>query len=234
MSSPTTDVDRAHAALERVLDYRFADRALLAAALTHPSYAAEHPGSTDYQRLEFLGDAVLELAVTHFIYEELPTASEGEMTLLRAAVVAEPALAAIAVEWGIPGLMLLGRGEDQSGGREKRSILSDIVEALVAAVFLDAGFERVEAIVHEHWAPGIRERAGAPGQLDYKTRLQESLVATGRTVEYTVTETGPQHAKQFTAIVFGSGAALATGAGTSKKRAEQAAARRALANLDKD
>lgn len=232
MTGRTPDVDAAVAHLGLVLGYRFADRGLMAAALTHPSYAAEHPGVVDYQRLEFLGDAVLELGVTHFIYKELPGASEGEMTLLRAAVVAEPALAAIAVAWGIPDLMFLGRGEDQSGGRAKKSILSDVVEAVLAALFIDGGFEQVETTIHEHWEPAIRERVGAPGELDYKTRLQESLVAIGRTVEYAATETGPQHAKQFTATVFGSGEPLATGSGTSKKRAEQAAARQALDDLE--
>jgi ribonuclease-3 len=231
MSNRVPDVDGAWTHFARVLGYRFNDRALLGAALTHPSYAAENRGAADYQRLEFLGDAVLELAVTHFIYEAFPEASEGEMTLLRAAVVAEPALAAIGEAWEIPDLMLLGKGEDQSGGRAKQSILADIVEALLAAVFLDAGFERVEVIVRDHWASGIRERSGAPGQRDYKTRLQEVLVATGRTVEYTVTETGPQHAKRFTATVLGSGEMLAIGSGTSKKRAEQEAARRALESL---
>ncbi len=232
MNARTPDVDAAVTHLRQVLDYQFFDCGLLAAALTHPSYAAEHPGVADYQRLEFLGDAVLELAVTHFIYEELPGATEGEMTLLRASVVAEPALAEVAVAWGIPDLVLLGRGEDQSGGRLKQSILSDVVEALLAALFLDAGFDRVEAIVQEHWGTGIRDRSGTPGQLDYKTRLQESLVASGRTVEYTVTEAGPQHAKHFTATVLGSGEKLAIGEGTSKKRAEQAAAHQALDSLN--
>ena len=232
MTDRTPDVDAAVAHLGLVLGHQFSDRGLMVAALTHPSYAAEHPGVDDYQRLEFLGDAVLELGVTHFIYRELPGASEGEMTLLRAAVVAEPALAAIAVAWGVPDLMFVGRGEDQSGGRAKASILSDVVEALLAALFIDAGLEQVEETIHEHWAPVVRDRADAPGDLDYKTRLQELLVAIGRTVEYTVTETGPQHAKKFTAIVLGSGNVLATGSGTSKKRAEQAAARQALAELE--
>ena len=221
---PQTAAER----LERVLGYRITDVALLERALTHPSYASEHARSADYQRLEFLGDAVLELAVTHFIYREYPSAPEGDMTLLRAAVVSEPALAAVADAWGIGDLVLLGRGEDSSGGRDKRSILSDVVEAVIAAVFLDAGLDRAEGIVRDHWGPMIQERAGAPGHRDYKTRLQELLVAAGRTVQYDVVEEGPQHAKHFTATLHSSGEALATGAGTSKKRAEQDAARQAL------
>ena len=216
--------------LEDALDYRFDNDALLVAALTHGSYASEHPGAADYQRLEFLGDAVLELelTVTRYIYEHFPEATEGEMTLIRAGVVAEPALATVAREWGIPGLVRLGRGEETTGGRDKNSILSDVVESLLAAVYLDAGIERVEQIVHRHWAPMIAERAGTPGGRDHKTRLQEVLVAGGRDVEYAVTDTGPQHARQFTATVRSSGEDLATGTGTSKKRAEQDAARLAI------
>lgn len=225
---PQTAADQ----LESVLGHRITNLALLQIALTHPSYSSEHARSMDYQRLEFLGDAVLELAVTHVIYQEYPKAPEGDMTLLRAAVVSEPALAAIAGSWDIGGLLLLGRGEDLSGGRDKRSILSDVVESLIAVVFLDAGFDRAEQIVRDHWGPMIRERAGAPGDRDYKTRLQELLVAAGRTVQYDVIEEGPQHAKRFTATLRSSGEAIATGAGTSKKRAEQDAARQALEVLD--
>jgi len=217
--------------LEDALNYRIDNEALLVTALTHGSYASEHPGAADYQRLEFLGDAVLEVTVTRYIYEHFPEATEGEMTLIRAGVVAEPALASVAREWGIPGLVRLGRGEETTGGRDKNSILSDVVESLLAAVYLDAGIERVERIVHRHWAPMIAERAGIPGGRDYKTRLQEVLVADGRDVEYAVTETGPQHARQFTATVRSSGDDLATGTGTSKKRAEQDAARLALEGL---
>ena len=228
MTGDAFDHESAAGHFEGVFGYRIADPDLLETALTHPSYASENPRATDYQRLEFLGDAVLELAVTSFIYEEYPTATEGEMTLLRAAVVSESALASIAAAWGLCDRLLLGRGEELSGGRGKRSILSDVVESLLATVYLDAGFARAIQIVRDHWAPMIRERAGTPGQRDFKTRLQETLVAAGRTIEYTVTETGPQHAKHFAATVRSSGEDLASGSGTSKKRAEQDAARKAL------
>ncbi|MEA2009771.1 MAG: ribonuclease III [Actinomycetota bacterium] len=231
MSDVAPDPERAVDSLEASLGYRFSDDVLLATALTHGSYASEHPGTSDYQRLEFLGDAVLEVAVTRYLYEEFPTSTEGEMTLLRAGVVAEPALASVAREWGVPELIRLGRGEEATGGRDKNSILSDVVESLLAAVYLDAGIERVEQIVLEHWAPMITQRAGTPGGRDHKTRLQEVLVAAGRDVEYIVTETGPQHARQFTATVRSDGNDLATGTGTSKKRAEQDAARKALDGL---
>ncbi|MEA3501866.1 MAG: ribonuclease III [Actinomycetota bacterium] len=224
MSDPAGAADR----LEAAFAYRIGDDTLLTTALTHGSYASEHPGVVDYQRLEFLGDAVLEVTVTRYLYEQFPEATEGEMTLLRASVVSEPALASVAREWGIPQLIRLGRGEELTGGRDKQSILSDVVESLLAAVYLDAGIERVEWIVREHWAPMVAERADTPGGRDYKTRLQEVLVADGRDVEYTVTETGPQHARRFTATVCSAGDDLATGTGTSKKRAEQDAARLAL------
>ena len=219
------------ASLEQALAYRISDDALLIMALTHGSYASEHPGVADYQRLEFLGDAVLELTVTRYLYEQFPTADEGEMTLLRAGVVSEPALATIAREWGVPQLIRLGRGEESTGGRGKDSILSDVVESLLAAVYIDAGIEQVEQIVLRYWTPMIAERVGIPGGRDYKTRLQEVLVAEGRDVEYTFTEMGLQHARQFTATVRSSGDDLATGTGTSKKRAEQDAARLALEAL---
>ncbi len=231
MSGVVPDPTDAAERLEAAFEYRVGDDRLLATALTHGSYASEHPGVVDYQRLEFLGDAVLEMTVTRYLYEQFPEATEGEMTLLRAGVVAEPALASVARVWGIPQLVRLGRGEELTGGREKQSILSDVVESLLAAVFLDAGAERVEQIVQKYWAPMIAERADTPGGRDHKTRLQEVLVATGRDVEYTVTETGPQHARQFTATVSSTGDDLATGTGTSKKRAEQDAARVALEDV---
>jgi len=223
-----SDIAAAGDHLVDVLGYRIADDGLLAAALTHPSYASEHSGVSDYQRLEFLGDAVLELAVTRYLYDGFPDATEGEMTLMRASVVSEAALALVAHRWGIPDLVRLGRGEEATGGREKRSILSDVVESLLAAVYLDDGFGRIESIVREHWKPMIDERAVTPGRTDYKTRLQEVLVASGRDVEYVVTAEGPQHARVFTAIVRSEGEDLATGTGTSKKRAEQDAAKQAL------
>lgn len=214
--------------LDSATGCRISDMDLLTTALTHPSYASEHPGTSDYQRLEFLGDAVLELAVTRYLYDEFPEATEGEMTLMRSSVVSEPALAALAHRWDIPDLIRLGRGEEATGGRNKGSILADVIESLLGAAYLEAGFHRIEQVVREHWKSMIDDRAGRPGSTDYKTRLQEVLVATGRDIEYLITETGPQHAKAFTATARSSGEDLATGTGTSKKRAEQAAAHQAL------
>jgi len=219
-------------ALEQAIGYRFENADLRDEALTHSSYTAEHEGAADYDRLEFLGDAVLQLAVTRYIYEAMPGASEGEMTLVRAGVVSEPTLAAVGKEWGVSDAVRLGRGEELSGGRDKDSIVSDVVEALLGVIYLDGGLAAAEEVVVRHWGRLIDERAVAPGQRDYKTRLQEILVAAGSDVEYVITDTGPQHSKEFTAIAVSGDRDLATGVGSSKKRAEQEAARRALERLE--
>lgn len=218
-------------ALEQAIGYRFESADLRDEALTHSSYTAEHEGAADYDRLEFLGDAVLQLAVTRYLYEAMPGASEGEMTLVRAGVVSEPTLATVGKAWGVSDAVRLGRGEELSGGRDKDSIVSDVVEALLGVIYLEGGLEAAEDVVVRHWGQLVEERAVAPGQRDYKTRLQEVLVAAGSDVEYVITDAGPQHSKEFTAIAISGDRELATGFGSSKKRAEQEAARRALERL---
>lgn len=217
--------------LEEALGHTFRDRALLRTALTHPSFAAESPGGEDYERLEFLGDAVLQLAVTHHLYETRPDMSEGQMAKVRAAVVSRPALAGIARDLGIPDAVLLGRGEETTGGREKDSILADVVEALLGALFLEAGYEETEAVILDRWEALVDERAATPGQRDYKTRLQELLAQRRVLPEYRVEVTGPDHARVYEAVVEVEGRELGRGMGTSKKRAEQEAARLALETL---
>ncbi len=138
------------AGLERAIGYQFESAELRDEALTHSSYTAEHPGSPDYERLEFLGDAVLQLAVTRYLYAAMSDASEGEMTLVRAGVVSEPTLAAIGKGWGVSEAVRLGRGEELSGGRDKDSIVSDVVEALLGVVYLEAGPEEAEDVVGRH------------------------------------------------------------------------------------
>ena len=212
------------AALEDRLGYRFADRALLVEALTHRSYAGEHHVETSYERLEFLGDAVLQLAVTEYLFAVSPGLTEGEMAKVRAAVVNERTLARLARDMSVGPALLLGRGEDLTGGREKDSLLSDVVEALVGAIYREAGYDTAAGIVLRHWRELVDDRAEAPGQRDYKTRLQEQLARRGLRPRYDVVEEGPEHAKKFTATVFAGGELLGAGEGTSKKRAEQAAA----------
>jgi ribonuclease III len=229
-----SDIDEsARAALEQAIGYRFRDVEHLRTALTHRSYVAENEGAESYERLEFLGDAVLQLSVTYDLYEGLSNLSEGQMAKIRAAVVSEPALAVIARTWHLSELLILGRGEKLTGGREKDSILSDVVESILGAVYMESGFDRAYLIVRDHWADLVEERASAPGMRDYKTRLQESLAQRGKRPRYAVTESGPEHRKRFEAQVFVGDDLLGTGIGSSKKRAEQAAAQIASsADLD--
>ena len=221
-------------ALQEALGHRFADEVLLDEALTHRSFLAEHAGGRSYERLEFLGDAVLQLAVTDYLYEHHGELAEGEMAKVRAGVVNERSLAKLADEWGVGAVIRLGRGEELTAGREKPSILSDVVESLLGAVYSEAGFASVREIILSHWAPLVERRASDPGSLDYKTRLQERLARTGDRPRYEVEETGPEHAKEFTATVWVDDRFLGRGVGTSKKRAQQAAARQAEAALATD
>ncbi len=215
--------------LQELLGYEFVDEDLLREALTHRSYAGELQLDESYERLEFLGDAVLQLAVTQYLFDSRPDLAEGEMAKVRAAVVSERTLALVARRLEVGPALLLGRGEDLTGGRGKDSLLSDVVEAIVGAVFLEAGYQRAAELVHHHWRDTIESRASAPGERDFKTRLQEALAQQGLRPRYEVLERGPEHAKQFHARVYGGGELLGEGSGTSKKRAEQAAAEVAAA-----
>jgi ribonuclease-3 len=215
-------IDRA--ALETALGHHFESGELIELALTHRSYAAEHDLQISYERLEFLGDAVLQLAVTRYLYDEYPELAEGELAKVRAAVVNQTSLARVARYLGIGDQLVLGEGELRSGGADKDSILSDVVESLLGAIYLDGGYETAARIVLDLLVPEIVERAASPGQRDYKTRLQESLARRGLQPHYEITETGPDHAKVFTAKLLVGGEVVATGEGSSKKRAEQAAA----------
>ncbi len=213
--------------IQEAVGHSFRDPELLSTAMLHRSFTAEHALDDSYERLEFLGDAVLQLSVTDYLYEEYPTMAEGEMAKVRAAVVNERALAQLAREWSLGAALRLGRGEEMTGGREKESILSDAVEAVLGAVYVDAGFETVRRLILRHWSDLVDERAAFPGRLDYKTRLQERLARLGLRPRYAVEEDGPEHAKEFTAKVWADGELLGEGSGRSKKRAEQDAARAA-------
>ena len=219
------------APLEQELGYSFSSPDLARLALTHRSYAAEHGLEVSYERLEFLGDAVLQIAVTRHLYDSFADMAEGEMAKVRAAVVNQKALAGLARRLEVGDYLFLGQGEELSGGRNKDSILSDAVEALLGAIYLDGGYDPAAELVLELLTPLIAERAAAPGSKDFKTRLQELLAQRGLQPRYELSETGPDHAKVFTAKLFVDGEMLATGEGTSKKRAEQAAARQATAAL---
>lgn len=210
------------------LGHDFVRPELLEASLIHRSYAAEHPDIEDNERMEFLGDAVLQLVVTHYLYDHYPELSEGEMAKTRAACVNREGLAVIARRLGVGPHLQMGAGEESTGGRDKDSILADAMEAIIAAVYLDGGYEIARRVILEHWTQLIDRKAQSPGRLDYKTRYQEELAADGKRPEYEVEGEGPDHDKRFTATVSVDGEVRGRGSGRSKKEAEQAAARAAM------
>jgi len=221
--------------LEQKIGYSFKDKNLLLTALTHSSYANEkNDRSLSYERLEFLGDSILGLITAEFLFQHRPRLPEGRMTRLRAELVCESSLKVIAQELGIGGYMRLGRGEERSGGRERASILADMVESVIAAIYLDSGMEEARRFVIEkllsHADLGEQHRIA-----DYKTELQELVQrkADGQ-VSYELTgESGPDHQKVFYFTVYINGEAAGEGSGRSKKEAEQAAACAALEKLRK-
>lgn len=220
--------------LERDLGHTFRDPQLLRLALTHRSVSADDPSRRDNERLEFLGDAVLQVVITDLLYHGFPELAEGKMAKVRAAVVSRPTLVAVARSLGVGGHIELAPGEERTGGRDKDSIVADAIEAIIGAVYLDAGLEAVRAVILKHWSAVIAERAKSPGIKDYKTRLQEYLARDGRKPAYFVEGAGPDHDRTFTASVAVDGSELGRGTGGSKKAAEQEAARQALAILGAD
>jgi ribonuclease-3 len=194
--------------------------------VAHRSWCAETPGAKSNERLEFLGDAVLGLVVTDHLFRTYSELPEGELAKVRASVVNSAALAEVAAELDIGSALLLGKGEDQSGGREKPSILADAMEALIGAVYMDAGWGAAEGLVMRLLGERITEAAIGPGGQDYKTRLQElSAHRFEHLPRYEVHDEGPDHAKRFFASVSVGGAVHGKGEGRSKKQAEQEAAR---------
>lgn len=224
---PTSEL-RGEVLLEERLGVRFKNLDLLRLALVHRSYAFEHGAIPHNERLEFLGDAVLGVAVTHAIFMWYPDLAEGEMAKLRANTVNMGVLADVARRLDIGEVLLLGRGEDLSGGRDKSSILADALEAVIGAVYLDCGRDEAERLVIAWFTDHIRDHVERGVVQDFKTILQEHAAKAGSLPDYQITSTGPDHAKRFTAEVFLGGQKLGTGEGRSKKEAEQAAAKSAL------
>ncbi|RMH15442.1 MAG: ribonuclease III [Acidobacteria bacterium] len=223
-------------ALEQGLGHAFDDRRLLRLALTHRSYANERgddAAGTNYERLEFLGDAVLGLVAGQWLYERYPDAPEGHLARRKSYLVSARVLAQYASALGVGPMLRLGVGEERSGGRSKASILADAVEALFGAVYLDGGLEAAQKVIHPFLARAEAESAGgSPG--DAKTALQERLQAAGLPLPSycLVAEEGPDHEKVFTVDCRVGNQRLGTGEGGSKKLAEQRAAAAALAALD--
>lgn len=207
----------------------FNNIALLTLALTHPSYHQDKNLQADNQRLEFLGDAVLNLVITEALFEQFPDQDEGEMTKIRAKIVCEKALLQVARVLNLGSYLLLGKGEEMSGGRSRKSILADAVEAVIGAIYRDKGYDAARSFIRRHFQQVI-SKADSGDFNDYKSKLQEIVQAKNRqSVTYTILEeSGPAHAKIFTAGVYYQKTLLATGCGKSKKEAEQNAAEKAL------
>ena len=219
---------------QEVIGYHFHDEKLLRQALTHSSFANEKhlKKHSNNERLEFLGDAVLEIISSEFLYKEYPDKPEGELTKLRASIVCEPTLALCTKDIALGEYLLLGKGEDQTGGRGRKSILSDALEAVIGAIYLDGGFANAKEFIHKYILTDIEHK-----QLFYdsKTILQEIVQENGtQPVEYILTkEEGPDHNKNFTVEARVNGKVMGQGSGHTKKAAEQAAAYQAIRVLRK-
>lgn len=226
--------DERHDRIERALNYRFRDRELLEEALTHRSHLNECGGGKDNQRLEFFGDSVLDFLLSKMLLDRFPESREGELTRLRAALVDEESLARLAQGIDLGESLRLGRGEEKSGGRGKRSLLADAYEALLAALYLDGGLEPVARVVVAHFSPLID--SGELNGRDFKTLLQERAQnRRGLLPCYRLKETsGPDHDRRFTIEIYLGGELMGEGTGRSKKEAEQAAARAAALVLGED
>ncbi|MEA3459537.1 MAG: ribonuclease III [Chloroflexota bacterium] len=223
---------------EAAIGIAFNDKSLLQRALIHPSYLNENPDSPlgDNQRLEFLGDAALDLTVGEYLYHRFSEIEEGELTNLRAALVRMETLALFARQLGLGCYLLLGRGEEESGGRERPANLCDAFEALVGALYLDQGLAAVKEFVKGLVEPEVERIRGEELAKDAKSRLQEwSQARLQLTPTYrTVAERGPDHAKEFTVEVLIGGEVYGRGVGHSKQAAEEEAARKAMAQIEKE
>ena len=206
------------------LGYAFTDISLLETAMHHRSWNAENDGGESNERLEFLGDAVLGWVVADIVYTQHSDLPEGKLTDLRKSVVNANALAEVAVDLGIGEHLMLGKGEDTAGGREKTSILSDALEAVIGAVYIDAGPQATHDVVSALMGKRIVDAVGGLDRLDAKTRLQELASKLEAHVHYKVEDEGPDHEKMFFATVFVGDRELGYGEGKSKKAAEQIAA----------
>jgi len=219
-------------ALERALGISFEDPELRTTALTHRSYAFEYGRTVTNERLEFLGDAVLGLVVTDMAYRAFPELPEGSLAKLRAAIVNMTALADVARGLDLGRHVLLGKGEEQSGGRDKSSILADALESVFGAIYLDLGLDTARDVIETLFRPKMEAYVRGEGDRDYKTILQELASQALRSMpDYRIEERGPDHEKEFTATVFLGGEPYGTGIGRSKKEAEQQAAREAFGRM---
>lgn len=224
--------------LEKTLGYEFKDPNLLKESLIHKSYAYENVAEKikHNERFEFLGDAVLELVVSDLLMEHFPEVAEGELSRLRASIVNETQLATVAFQLELGKLIYLGKGEEQTKGRNKNSILANTYEAILAAIYVDGGYEKVYSVIQHQFAPLIEQAKKSGYDRDFKTQLQEAAQSRYKQIpRYQIDEQiGPDHNKTFRVGVRVKGQLLAFGSGKSKKEAEQDAARLALAILKEE
>ncbi len=218
--------------IEKSIGYIFQDKALLRKALTHTSYAYENKLESN-EKLEFLGDSILEFVSSKYLYQNYPKLKEGEMTKVRATVVCEKSLYKIAKLHNFSDFLYLGKSERKTGGENRPAILADSVEAVIAAIYLDGGINEAEKFITQNLKEEIEVATKHVGDRDYKTVLQEKLQQHGEVkIEYKITmEKGPDHDKYFEAQVSCNGKILANGEGKSKKEAHMSAAKKALDNL---
>ncbi len=220
--------------LEKKIGYRFKDRSLIEQALTHSSYVNEHKINRcrDYERLEFLGDAVLEMVSSAVLYKKYPEKKEGELSKLRSTLVCEPALAYCARDIGLENFIRLGKGEEATGGRQRDSIISDVMEATIGAMYLDSGrVEEAQDFIMKFILSDLENKRLF---YDAKSILQEKIQQHGQTIRYEVLEEcGPEHCKIFKVAALIDDKQVQTGEGRSKKAAEQQAAHRLLLEMNK-
>ncbi len=235
MAKVTREEKKRFKVLEKKLAYSFKRRETLKSSLTHKSYANENklPSTEHNERLEFLGDAVLELVVSHLLMEHFPTCSEGKLSKIRASIVNEKTLASVANQLNLGEFMYLGKGEDLGGGRTKSSLLSDALEAVFGAVYIDRGFKKAFKVVEKIAKNLFAQLDDEDFYKDYKTQLQETAQLIYKSVpRYKLTnEVGPDHDKQFEIHIHIGNDVFGQGVGKSKKDAEQNAAKQALAKI---
>ncbi|OPX43207.1 ribonuclease 3 [Ruminiclostridium hungatei] len=235
MSSDTNNETSNIPALEQRINYVFKDKGTVLTAITHSSYANEKKArKLKYnERIEFLGDSVLSLTISEHLYKRYPDLPEGELTVTRAKIVCENSLSRCAADIGLGELLLLGKGEELSGGRSKSSILSDAYEALIGAIYMDGGFETAKAFILKHMEDIIKNSMQGKLFYDYKTQLQEKIQQKGdQQITYSVIdEKGPDHNKTFVTQIKINDVICGQGSGRSKKESEQNAARDALDKL---
>ena len=218
---------------EKNIGYNFRDKEILKTALNHKSNETRNKGLVSNQRYEFLGDAVLELVITKYLFDNYPKMEEGDLTKIRSSAVNQNTLVEVAQEISIGDYLFMSKSEESTGGREKKSILEDSVEALIAAIYLDGGISQSRKFIKKYFFPKIANLSISPGQKDYKTRLQEIYAKKGKSIIYNNSSKGPDHNRVFYAEVKVDNKVIGQGEGHSKKSAQQSAAEVALNKITK-